>query len=228
MCGRYASFTSARDLARLFRTADPVPRLERSWNVAPEHDAPVVRLHPETRQRHLQLLEWGLRLPATPAPDRSGLHNLAAEAIAGKETLEALFARRRCLVPADAFYQWAGLPSGKQPFALARHDHRPLAFAGLWNAVRSPSGPPLKTFTILTCRANAPLAALSKRMPVVLDETDWPLWLGEIAGDPRTVLRPAADDVLRAWCVSRKLNNCATTARNCWTTSSRSSRATLS
>jgi putative SOS response-associated peptidase YedK len=198
MCSRYACFTSPADLARLFGTLDPAPRPQRSWNIAPGHDALIVRLHPQTRQRHLDALQWGHGL-------RVG-HNALAETIADAELFGDLMAGRRGLVPADAFYQWAHLPSGKQPFAIARHDRRPLAFAGLWTAVRALNGSPLRTFTILTCPANATLAALSQRMPVVLDEAAWPLWLGEVAGDPLSVLGPAADETLRVWCVSRKLN----------------------
>jgi len=98
------------------------------------------------------------------------------------------------LVPADAFYEWKALPDGKQPYAIARTDGAPLAFAGLWEAWRSPDDEILRTFTILTTAANGDMAQLHNRMPVILEEEDWRAWLGEVPRDPVELLRPAAAD----------------------------------
>jgi putative SOS response-associated peptidase YedK len=110
-------------------------------------------------------------------------------------------------VPADAFYEWKTLPDGKQPYAVARVDGAPLAFAGLWEGWRSPEGETLRTFTIVTTAANAGMRELHERMPLVLEPEAWPLWLGEEAGGPNALLRPGAEGVLRFWPVSRAVNN---------------------
>jgi putative SOS response-associated peptidase YedK len=114
---------------------------------------------------------------------------------------------RRCIVPADALYEWRTMPDGKQPYAVARLDGAPLALAGLWEGWRSGEGEILRTFAIVTTDANATMATIHPRMPVVLEPADWPIWLGEEAGDAATLMRPAADDVLRVWPVSRAVNS---------------------
>jgi putative SOS response-associated peptidase YedK len=116
-------------------------------------------------------------------------------------------ASRRGLVPADAFYEWRATRDGKQPYAVARLDGAPLALVGLWEGWRSPEGETVRTFTILTTAANAMMATLHDRMPVVLEPADCPVWLGEEAGDALRLMRRAADDVLRVWPVSRAVNN---------------------
>ena len=116
MCGRYASFTPADRLHRLFRTVNPTPNLAPTWNMAPTRDAPVVRLHPETRQRHLDLLRWGLvpHWARAPSAVRQPI-NARAETLATSPMFRDAFARRRCLVPADAFYEWQVVPADRSP-----------------------------------------------------------------------------------------------------------------
>ena len=116
-------------------------------------------------------------------------------------------ASRRCLVAADAFYEWKAMTDGKQPYAIARTDGTPLAFAGLWEGWRSPDGETVRTFAIITTSANADMAMLHDRMPVVLEASDWPAWLGEAGGAPADLLRPAAPGVVRLWPVSRAVNS---------------------
>jgi putative SOS response-associated peptidase YedK len=115
----------------------------------------------------------------------------------------------RCLVPADAFYEWKAMADGKQPYAIARTDSAPLAFAGLWQGWKSPEGETPRAFTIVTTAANDDMARLHDRMSVILEEDDWPAWLGEAEGDttPAELLRPAAAGVVRLWPVSRAVNN---------------------
>ena len=116
-------------------------------------------------------------------------------------------AKRRAIVPADAYYEWQATLAGKQPYAIARADEAPVAFAGLWETWRAPDGEAVRTFAILTASTNRPMSALHERMPVVLEEATWPLWLGEVDGDAVGLLQPAADDVLRLWPVGRAVNN---------------------
>ena len=208
MCGRYASTLSPNRAHDLFRTANPPVNHPPSWNVAPAQAAMVVRREPASGDRHLDLLRWGLvphftkDLKAARKPI-----NARSETAAGSGMFRGALAARRCLVPADAFYEWRAMADGKQPYAIARRDAARLAFAGLWEGWRSPDGETLRSFAILTTGANATMATLHQRMPVILEAADWPLWLGETEGDPMTLLRPAADDVLRLWAVSRAVNN---------------------
>jgi putative SOS response-associated peptidase YedK len=119
----------------------------------------------------------------------------------------AAFARRRCLVPVDAFYEWQRQPDGtKQLYAVAREDGEVMAFAGLWEGWKAPDGEILRAFAIITTDANAEMAALHDRMPVIVEQVDWPLWLGETEGDPATLLHAAPDHTLRTWPVSRAVN----------------------
>ena len=207
MCGRYASFLAAEAVARLFGTVNPLPNIGPSWNVAPTQLAMVVRRHPDSGDRHLDLLRWGLvphftkDLKAARKPI-----NARSETAGTSGMFRGALAARRCLVPADAFYEWRAEPGGKQPYAIARTDGAPMAFAGLWEGWRAPDGEILRTFTILTTNANATMAVLHDRMPVIIEPSDWRVWLGEVEGDPTALLRPAADFVLQVWPVSRRVN----------------------
>ncbi len=208
MCGRYASVISAEQIRELFRTTNPTVNHPPSWNVAPSQAAMVVRRHPESGERRLDLLRWGLvphftnDLKAARKPI-----NARSETAASSGMFRDSLASRRCLVPADAFYEWRAMPDGKQPYAIARQDGAPLAFAGLWEGWRSPDGEVLRTFAILTTAANGVMSSLHERMPVILEEESWATWLGETDVDPVGLMRPAGEDVLRLWAVSRAVNN---------------------
>ena len=208
MCGRFVSSLPPDRLRVVFGTAGPLPNIQPNWNVAPTQDAPVVRRHPDTGDRHLSVLRWGLvpgwtkDFPSAPKPI-----NARSETAAGSGMFKGALALRRCIVPADAFYEWRTAPDGKQPYAVARCDGAPMALAGLWEGWRDPAGEVLRTFTVLTTAANAVMRTLHQRMPVILEPCDWPAWLGETPGDPAALLRPAADDILRVWPVSRAVNN---------------------
>ena len=139
MCGRYASFLPAEALARLFGTTGPLPNLEPTWNMAPTKDAPIVRFDPETGERRLEVAKWGLVPFFTKdlAKARKPI-NARSETVARSPLFKEAFARRRCLVPAAAYYEWRHDPSGKTPFAIARKDGEPVALGGMWEEWRSP------------------------------------------------------------------------------------------
>jgi putative SOS response-associated peptidase YedK len=212
MCGRYAAFLPAEAVVALFQTHGPIPNWAATWNMAPTRDAPVVRLHPETRERRLDLLRWGLVPHWAKDPKAVRLSiNARAETLATTPMFRDAFARRHCLVPADAFYEWqvvegAKPPAGKLPWAIARADGQPLVFAGLWEGWRGADGSVIRSFTIVTTEANAELRPLHERMPVVLEPADWPLWLGEGEGDAASLLRPS-DAAFRTWRVGPAVNN---------------------
>ncbi len=208
MCGRYASFLPPDAMARLFATANPVPNHAASWNVAPRQEALVVRRHPENGARQLGLLSWGLVPHWTKDLSQARRPiNARGETAAVTPMFRDAFAARRCIVPADAFYEWTRNGAERQPYAVARRDGAPMAFAGLWEGWRGPDETVLRSFTIVTTAASALLAPVHERMPVILEREDWPLWLGEEPGEPASLLRPAAETVLRTWPVARLVNN---------------------
>ena len=208
MCGRFASQLPPELLRRVFAALGDIPNTPPSWNVAPTQAALVVRRHPETGERRLGALRWGLvphftkDLKACKRPI-----NARAETMASAGMFRGALAARRCLVPADAFYEWKTVRGGKQPFAISRTNAALLAFAGLWESWRDADGEVLRTFTIATTTANADMAKLHDRMPVILEPADWPVWLGEQDGDYGGLLRPAPAGTVRLWPVSRAVNN---------------------
>jgi putative SOS response-associated peptidase YedK len=207
VCGRYASFLPAEALRAMFDTVNATPNWEPTWNMAPTRDAPVVRLHPETRARHLDLLRWGL-VPHW-AKDLKSVRqpiNARAETLATSAMFRDALERRRCLVPADVFYEWQAVDGAKLPFAVARADGDPMVFAGLWEGWRGPDGTVIRSFTIVTTNANALLRPIHERMPVILERASWPAWLGKAEGDPTAVLRPSAAE-LRVWRVGTAVNS---------------------
>jgi putative SOS response-associated peptidase YedK len=207
MCGRYAAFKSVDEIRRIFGTVNPPPNFEPTWNMAPTRLAPVVRLHPATRARHLDLLRWGLvpHWAKDPKATRQPI-NARSETAATAPMFRDALARRRCIVPIDAFYEWQAADGVKIPYAIARADGDPMALAGLWEGWRGAEGEVLRTFTILTTDANEQLRPLHERMPVVLEQADWPVWLGEHEADYAALMQPSAAG-FRAWRVATTVNN---------------------
>ena len=211
MCGRYFQQRGPAELARYFETVNPLPNTPPSFNRAPTQDALVIRRHPESGARHLDPLRWGL-VPRW-AKDASGaakMINARSESIAEKPAFREAFAKRRCLVTADGFYEWR--PEDKQPFAIALADGAPMALAGLWEGWRAPDGSILRSCTIITGEANAKLAAMHHRMPMILPREDWPRWLGEDPAEPAELLgllRPCPSERVIAWPVTRRVNKVA-------------------
>jgi len=194
MCGRIAQTLPPAKLAEIFGIEGPVPEFEGRNELAPSETALVVRRHPETGQRHLDPLVWGL-VPGWAKDAKIGakLFNARAETAAEKPSFREAFAKRHALVPVDRFYEWQKTDQGKKPFAIAGADGKPLALAGLWEGWRAPDGSILRSFTILTCAANRAIAPIHDRMPVILAEADWAPWL---AGQAVT-LGPCPDEGLR-------------------------------
>jgi putative SOS response-associated peptidase YedK len=195
-------------MRRTFRTVNPLLNLEPSWNVAPTQMAPVVRRHPETGERYLDLLQWGLLPYFTKDPVRARRPiNARAETVATSGMFGRALERRHCIVPADAVYEWRVVEGGKQPYAIARHDGQPMAFAGLCEGFRWPDGNVTRSFTIITTNAGRDVVELHERMPVILEPADWAAWLGEAEGDPASLLHPSPTGTLRVWLVDRRVNS---------------------
>jgi len=159
MCGRYTQLMSWSEMIELYRITDTTHRLNLPprYNIAPTQDAPVVRAIGDGRR--LDMLRWGL-VPAWAKDIDIGTRmiNARAETVAEKPSFKAAFRRRRCLVPADGFYEWQKMPAGKQPYRITLKGGEPFAFAGLWERwERAPDGKPVETFTIITTEANGRL-----------------------------------------------------------------------
>src|SRR5947207_13142372 len=220
MCGRFAQPRSPDELARIFR-ARRVTELEGDrFNVAPTDEvAAVVERHGE---RQLDTFRWGL-VPyyAETSHEAARLINARAETVESSGAIRTAFRRRRCIVPADAFYEWRrSVPNGEapvrrdagrpQPFAIRRIDGMPMAFAGLWAVWRDPAtAGRLFSCTIVTTTANDLVAPLHTRMPVILDADDWDGWLDEDAEPSvlRGLLQPAAPSALEVYAVGMGVNS---------------------
>ena len=209
MCGRFASQLPPELVARLFRTTNPTPNVAPNWNTAPSQNTLVVRRHPETGERHLDALKWGF-LPYWSkelAKARKPI-NARSETAATSGTFRAALKSRRAIVPCDAFYEWQTMSGGaKEPFAIARQDGSPLALAGFWESYKDQQGEITRTFAIMTTVANATMSFLHDRMPVILEADCWPTWLDGPDEDAMSLMRPAADTVLRLWPVSTQVNS---------------------
>lgn len=184
-----------------------------SWNVAPR--AEVLTIVDKDDVRRLGRMRWGL-VPSwaeTPAiGDR--MINARAESLVEKPAFRTAFERRRCIVPADGFYEWEAVPGrGKQPMYIHARSGEPLAFAGLWEVWRDasvPDAPWLRTCAIVTTDANATVAPIHDRMPVMLPADGWDAWLDRDLRDPGALvglLRPAPDELLELWPVSARVNS---------------------
>ena len=213
MCGRYVAATSADDIAAYFDAELTDERLlEPSWNVAPTDDVPVVLVR--DGRRHVDLLHWGL-VPAWADSPKVGsrMINARAETLATKGAFKHAFARRRCLVPADGFYEWRHDASkAKQPFFIHATDGQPLAFAGLWERWQPEGelGEQLRSTTIVTTTPNDLMATLHDRMPVILPAEAWEEWLdpaNDDLDDLASLLLPCADELLAMHPVSRDVGN---------------------
>lgn len=209
MCGRYNEKLTDHDLVSLFDLEQAEPWSPR-YNIAPRQPAPVILAEANGRRR-MRLLRWGL-IPgwAKEAAVGDRLINARADGLAAKPSFRSAFKRRRCLVPATGFYEWKPAGTVKQPFHICREDGGGFAFAGLWESWTDPaSGGQMETFTIITTEPNALLAPIHSRMPVILPEADYPIWLDpgvQDAAQLEGLLRPAPEKGWTAYPIGRAVN----------------------
>ncbi|MGB5035813.1 MAG: SOS response-associated peptidase [Blastocatellia bacterium] len=208
MCGRFTLRHRTAAIAERFAVTlldlDPV---EPRYNIAPTQRVLGISGEPE---RVATMYRWGL-IPfwAKDASIGSKLINARSETVAEKPSFRQALAKRRCLIPADGFYEWQKGPGGKTPMYIRYRDGRLFAFAGLWETWRPEEGTPVSTCTVLTTEPNALMGPIHNRMPVILDPKDEAAWL-----DPETspsvrleLLRPCAPDEMEAFPVSRRVNS---------------------
>ncbi len=219
MCGRYASSASQELLADTFELDEVVELPPPSWNVAPTDLVPgiVERAGAEGKRRKLVALKWGL-VPSWSKDPNGGARmiNARVETVADKPAFRRAFAARRCLLPADGYYEWytteqldrRGKPV-KQPFFIRPTDGGLLVMAGLYEFWKAPDASWLTTCTVITTTATDALGRIHDRMPMVIPPEAWPDWLDpEYAGDPRDLLHVPAPE-LEAYAVSRAVGSVA-------------------
>jgi putative SOS response-associated peptidase YedK len=161
--------------------------------------------------RELALFRWGL-IPSWAKDPAIGnrMINARSETVANKPSFRSAFRRRRCLVPADGFYEWGKIGGAKQPFFIHMQEESPFAIAGLWEHWQDSEGNEIETCTLLTTEANALLATIHKRMPVILNPGDYARWLDPDSSDPvalHNLLMPYPADAMAFRAVSLHVNN---------------------
>ncbi|MEM7731379.1 MAG: SOS response-associated peptidase [Pseudomonadota bacterium] len=207
MCGRFAVTLPSDAMALLFaaRPANDLPDVP-NFNVCPTNAVHVITS--EDGARALRSFRWGF-LPhwyKTPS-DGPLLINARAETIAEKPSFKAAARARRCLIPATGFYEWTKDEEGNRlPWYIRRKDERLLAFAGIWQSWGK-EDTQMQTCAIVTTSANKTMSAIHHRMPVILGEKDWSLWLGEAGHGAAKLMRAAPDDMLTFWRVDRAVNS---------------------
>jgi putative SOS response-associated peptidase YedK len=195
MCGRYATTRSGADLSDLFDALDVTEELAPSWNVAPTDPVPIVRVSESRAARVLDTARWGLVPPWQP--DLRGgarMINARSETVATSPAFAPSFTRRRCLVPADGWFEWIRSGKERRAFYMTPADGSPLAFAGLWSAWGPES---LLTCSVLTTAALGELRRVHDRMPLILPPERWAGWLAG-GGDPAELLQPMTEGELAA------------------------------
>jgi putative SOS response-associated peptidase YedK len=210
MCGRYRLSRRKEILAEYFDAGEDVDWAPR-YNVAPSQDVPVIRQDATTPVRSASLMRWGL-IPWWAKDAKAGFKmiNARAESVAEKPAFREPLQSRRCLIPADGFYEWAKEGNAKSPYCFARADDAVFAFAGLWDRWKSPDGELLHSCSIITTTANALVRGIHDRMPVILERENYDLWLdpGFDKTEPLLdFLKPFRPESMRSWRVSTRVNS---------------------
>lgn len=218
MCGRFTLFEADKVLSKEFGVSG-VPLLSPRYNIAPSQAVAAVRASPAGTGRELALLRWGL-IPSWSKDPAIGnrLINARAETVREKPSFRNAFRRHRCLIPASGFYEWLRQERGKQPYYVRMRDARIFAFAGLWDRWESPEKGLIETCTILTTAANAVLAPIHDRMPVILPAGEYARWLDPTLQDAdslASLLASFPPEEMEAFPVSPRVNAPTTDDEKC-------------
>lgn len=216
MCGRFTLTTPEELIAEVF-ALDERPRLLARYNIAPSQQIAAV-VQPSGRRR-LEMFRWGMLAPGEAERDDALLINARSESVATKPLFREAFRARRCLVPADGFYEWRKAGSRREPFHIRLRDRRPFAFAALWNEEKHPSAQrPLRACAILTTEPNAVMDGIHDRMPVILPPDAYAAWLDTsqaAAPSLHELLRPYPAEEMEAVRVSSYVNGAAAEGPRC-------------
>jgi putative SOS response-associated peptidase YedK len=210
MCGRFRLSRRAQFLRDHYGIEDDIDWSPR-YNVSPTQQVAVVRQDPKQPRRTYASMRWGL-IPncATDPSGGSRMINARAETVADKQAFAEPLRKRRCLIPADGFYEWKR--SSKQPYCFTLRDNAVFSFAGLWDNWRAPDGQWIRSCSILTTTPNALLTDIHDRMPVILSPDDYDLWLDpgfSSVADLTALLKPYDAREMTRFPVSTKVNSVA-------------------
>jgi putative SOS response-associated peptidase YedK len=210
MCGRYRLSITERELADAFG-ADPEDEWTPRYNLAPTDNVPIVRQNPADTRRKLNLAKWGL-IPSwsNGSVSAAKMINARAETVADKPSFRDAFLSRRCLVPANGFYEWRKQGTGKQPFHIGFSGARVFGMAGIWDNWKSETGEWVRSCSIITVAATGLMAQIHDRMPLVIKPDGYDLWLDPSFNkldDLKEFLRPKADRDVECYPVSDHVNS---------------------
>jgi putative SOS response-associated peptidase YedK len=210
MCGRYRLSRRKQVIEEHFDAVSDTEDWEPRFNIAPTQPVLVIRQNPTEPTRHLSQMRWGL-IPSW-SKDPSGAARMINARSETAHTLRAFgdaLKYRRCLIPADGFYEWKRVGKAKQPYCFEVHESQLFAFAGLWEGWKDPSGTWIKTCTVLTTTPNAVTSPIHDRMPVILHPGNYHLWLDPGMKDSSVaseLLKPFDATVMRCYPVSSRVN----------------------
>jgi putative SOS response-associated peptidase YedK len=214
MCGRFALISPGDALIEQFglnpEISTSLSSLSPRYNIAPTQPIAAIRLTPDQQSRELTFFRWGL-IPswAKDMKMSSRMINARSETVAEKPSFRAAFKRRRCLIPADGFYEWQRQGSKKQPMYIHARNQELFALAGLWETWHAADGSVIESCTILTTQPNELIKPIHNRMPVIIEPPDYSLWLNPEPQPDRAMhlLRPYPADQMAAHAVSTVVNN---------------------
>jgi putative SOS response-associated peptidase YedK len=209
MCGRFARFSPIETFATLFN-ANGSPDAAPCYNIAPTHRVLAAR-NATNGTRELVTLHWGLIPHWSKGPDpKYSMINARADSVASKPAYREPFRNKRCLIAADGFFEWRKVDDSKQPYFIRIRHGQPFAFAGLWDHWQAEGRDPLDSCTIITTAANALIATIYDRMPVILPPKYYAMWLDTDNLKHNAVLellKPYPDLLTEAWPVGKAVNN---------------------
>ncbi|MGC6512810.1 MAG: SOS response-associated peptidase [Parvibaculales bacterium] len=219
MCGRFALTTPPESLRKLLDFTNQ-PNFPARYNIAPTQPVQIIRQ--PSGACELATVRWGL-VPGWMKPEKVAesqqrpQHNARGETVAEKPFFKQAFAARRCLIPADAFYEWN--PKSRQPFCVRRRDEAPFMMAGLWEFWEGADGSEIESCAVITTEANETLSEVHHRMPVMLEPGHWGDWLGAAGREVDSLvslLRPAPETDFHAYPISKDVNKVSNDTSALW------------
>lgn len=219
MCGRYRLSRRKKLIEEYFEAAESETEWTPRYNIAPTQVVPVIRQNPKEPVRELSLARWGL-IPSW-AKDSSGaarMINARSETAGTMPAFRDSLRSRRCLIPADGFYEWQRMEKAKQPYCFEVGEGELFAFAGLWERWRDPAGKTIESCSILTTAPNAVTSPVHDRMPVILDPDCYDLWLDpgmREMGVASEMLKPFDARLMRCYPISARINHVVNDDEEC-------------
>ncbi len=219
MCGRYRLSRRKQLVDEHFGTVSDGCEWTPRYNIAPTQPVPVIRQNPKEPIRELSLMRWGL-IPswAKDSSVAAKMINARSETAGTRPAFREALQSRRCLIPADGFYEWQRVGKTKQPYCFEVGDAELFSFAGIWDCWKDPSGDWVKTFSILTTTPNAVTSPVHDRMPVILDPDCYDLWLDPGMRDASAaseLLKPYGAQFMRCYPISSRINHVANDDEGC-------------